>query len=77
MDIEGGTPYVIFAWGDTLTNNDISYHFNNRGAKTLPLIASLNAKIDIDMNKVETTEFKVDVNIMYLLTNIFFLKNII
>ena len=62
LDIESGTPYVIFAWSNTLSNNEISYHGVNRGSKTLPLISSLNLKAQIDMSQVETIDFKVDVS---------------
>ena len=63
MDIESGTPFVIYAWGDKFDgNNDASYHGTNRGSRTVPLITSLNAKVDINMNEVEITDFNVNVN---------------
>ena len=71
MDIESGTPFVIYAWGDKFDgNNDASYHGTNRGSRTVPLITSLNAKVDINMNEVETTDFTVNVkNIIYVHSN--------
>lgn len=65
LDIQSGTPYVIFAWGNSLVNNEISYHGSNRGSKTLPLISSLNLKPNIDMSQVETLDFKVNVIIIF------------
>jgi hypothetical protein len=61
LDIQSGTPYVIFAWSNTLTNNEINYHGGNRGSKTVPLISSLNLKPQIDMIQVEMTDFRVKV----------------
>jgi hypothetical protein len=61
MDITEGTPYVIFAYGANLVNGDITYH-DFRGSKTLPLISSLNSEINLDMSKVVTTDFRVNVS---------------
>lgn len=61
LDIQSGTPYIIFAWSNTLSNNEISYHGANRGSKTVPLISSLNLKPDLNMNEVETIDFTVNV----------------
>ena len=60
MDIETGTNFVIFAWGD-IRNNDILYHGTNKLSKSLPLISTLNRAINFDMNGVETIEFRVNV----------------
>ena len=61
MDITTGTPFVIFAWGDP-TTSDISYHgATKRGSKAIPLISSLNLNVRIDMNQVETLDFRVNV----------------
>ena len=73
LDIEGGTPYVIFAWGDSLVSNDIYYHGRNRGSKTLPLISSLNTKTVLDMSQVEITDFKV--NVINRKKDVFFVLN--
>ena len=62
MDIESGTPHVIFSCGDSFSNNDAAYHGpNNRDTKSLPLISSLNANITINMSQVQTVDFKVNV----------------
>ena len=62
IDIENGTPFVIYAWGDSLSNNDAGYHGkSNRGSKTVPLITTLNTKVSVNMNEVETTEYRVNV----------------
>ena len=61
MDIPNGTPFVIFAYGTEFEENgDIGYH-SFRGTKSVPLINSLNKKIDFDMTEIETADFKVDV----------------
>ena len=62
LDIEAGTPHVIYSWGNNFANNDAAYHGPNRGSKSLPLISSLNTKINIDMSQVQTTDFRVNVN---------------
>ena len=67
LNIETGTPYLIFAWGDISDNNEASYHGStNRGSKTVPLISSANSKPKINMNEVETVEFRVNVNKCFL-----------
>lgn len=70
IDIESGTPFVIFAWGESFSNNDADYHGSNRGSKTVPLITTLNTKVNINMNEVEITDFRV--NVIYFLYFIFF-----
>ena len=68
LNIESGTPYVIFAWGESFANNDISYHgTNNRGSKTVPLIARSNSKSVINMNEIEMVDFKVNVSRFFIL----------
>lgn len=62
LDIEAGTPHVIFAWSDNFANNEAAYHGNNRNSKTLPLLSSLNLKINLNMSQVVTTDFRVNVN---------------
>ena len=83
MDIEPGTPFIIYAWGDKFdSSNDAAYHGSNRGSKTVPLITSLNLKVDVDMNEVEITDFTVNVyynffSLTYLLkANILLMKNL-
>ena len=61
LDIEVGTPSIIFAWGSNLANGDISYHGFNRSTKSLPLISSLNTVVNLNTNQFETTDFRVNV----------------
>ena len=62
LDIDVGTPFVIFAYSNDKPVGDISYHgMTNRGSKAVPLISSLNKKLNIDMSQVELAEFKVNV----------------
>ena len=61
MDIPDGTPFVIYSYGTKFKENgDIGYH-DSRGTKSVQLTSALNAKINIDMNEVETQEYRVDV----------------
>ena len=61
-DIVDGTPFSIFAWGSSLQNGDITYHFGNRGAKSLPILSSLNTgEIKLNMDEIEIAEFTVNV----------------
>lgn len=63
-DIESGTPFVIYAWGNTAVTSDATYHgSSNRGSKTVPLITTLNAKVSVNMNEVEMTDFRVNVSL--------------
>jgi hypothetical protein len=63
LNIEPGTPYLIYAWGEKFTNNDISYHeISNRGSKTVPLIARSNSKSAIDTKEIEMVDFRVNVS---------------
>ena len=63
LNIEPGTPYLIYAWGEKFTNNDISYHgVSNRGSKTVPLIARSNYKSAIDTKEIEMVDFRVNVS---------------
>ena len=66
MDIPDGTPFVIYAYGTKFEENGDIGHHDSRGTKSVPLISSLNNKIDLDMSKVETQEFRVDVSYIYL-----------
>ena len=60
-DIVDGTPFSIFAWGSSLQNDDVTYHFGNRGTKSLPVLSSLNAgEIKLDMDEIEIAEFRVN-----------------
>ena len=62
LDIPNGTPFVIFSWNPQLTGNDISYHGQERrGQRTVPLISSLNLKVDLDQSKLESKEYRVNV----------------
>ena len=62
LDIPEGTPFVIFSWNPKLTGGDIGYHgLDKRGQKTVPLISSLNLKVDLDQDKLESKEFRVNV----------------
>lgn len=62
LDIEQGTPHVIFAWGTKKSESDISYHdTTNRGSQVIPLISSLNLKVDLNINQLETKEYRVNV----------------
>ena len=61
-DISEGTPFVIFSWNPKLEGNDIGYHGRDkRGQRTVPLISSLNLKIELDETKLESKEFRVNV----------------
>lgn len=63
LDIPDGTPFIIFSWGTNFANGDITYHGrNNRGSKIVPLISSLNLRVDLDETKLEIEEFRVNVN---------------
>ena len=75
-DIESGTPYVIYAWGNTPVTSDATYHgATNRGSKTVPLITTLNTKINVNMNEVEITDFRVNVIIYFFDNNIIILHS--
>jgi len=52
--------FVIFAWGNDADVNP-KYHKTRRGAKSLPLTATLNQEIKLDMDGVELLEFDVKV----------------
>lgn len=81
LDIPEGTPFIIFSWNPKLTGGDISYHGKDkRGQKTVPLISSLNLKVDLDQEKLESKEFRVNVRLQktthsffYLTIHLFFL----
>ncbi len=55
------TQYVIFAWSNTFDNNLPTYHGSSRGSKFLPLLGSLNKQITLNMNQVETIDFRINV----------------
>ena len=62
MNVESGTPFVIYAWGETIVEKDAFYHGTlNRGSKTVPLITTLNAKVNVNIDEVEITDFRVKV----------------
>jgi hypothetical protein len=61
LDIEVGTPSIIFAWGSNLVNGDISYHGFNRSTKSIPLISSLNSAVGANLSQFETNDFRVNV----------------
>ena len=50
LDIDAGTPHVIYSWGSNFVNGDAAYHGTNRSTKSLPLISSLNSAINLDMS---------------------------
>jgi len=54
------TQYVIYAWGDNFAGEWPTYHGRNRGSKNLPLLGSLNKKINLDMSQIDTFEFSVN-----------------
>lgn len=54
--------HVIWAYGDSFRNNFPGYHASNRGSKSLPLLATLNQRVELDMTQIEEAEFVVDVN---------------
>ena len=63
MDIVDGTPFTIFAWGSSLQNGDVTYHFGNRGTKSLPILSSLNAgEIKLNMDEIDIAEFRANVS---------------
>ena len=61
LDIDVGTPHIIYAWGSNFVAGDISYHGENRSSRVIPLISSLNEKTQLNMNEIETFEFRVNV----------------
>lgn len=60
IDISEGPYHLIYSYGQ-LTNNDLTYHSNNRGTKVLNLLGTLDKNIQLDMNGVETLEFLEEV----------------
>jgi len=58
------TQFVIYSWGSDFSDVNVpAYHGpNNRGAKFLPILATLNEKITLDMSQVETIDFRVNVS---------------
>jgi len=63
-----GTLFVIFAWGSSFTSNslfkDIKYHSPaNRSSTSLPLTSTINQKITLNMNQIQTVDFRVNVKI--------------
>ena len=58
IDIETGTPHVIFSWGTTFSSNgDIAYHGSNRSSQSVPLINRLNKQVTLNMSEIETFDF--------------------
>jgi hypothetical protein len=63
LDIEMGTPHVIYAWSQVFNKNEITYHgHENRGSRVVPLISSLNSESSIDFNKTDIVEYRVNVS---------------
>jgi len=60
FQIVNGTQFLIFAWGNTFSNNDIKYHNLNRSSTSLPLINTLNTRITLNMSQVQTYDFRVN-----------------
>ena len=64
IDIEKGTPHVIYAWSDQFSNGDIAYHQTNRSTRNLPLVSVLKSIDDQTyFDNLETTDFFVNVSI--------------
>ena len=67
IDFVDGTQPFIWAYGTSLNANgdNIAYHGASprRGIKVLPLINSLNQLVNLDMSKVETADFRVNVTL--------------
>ena len=61
LNIDAGTPHVIFSWGSNFVNGDATYHGTNRSSKSLPLISSLNKVVNLNMSQIEMTDFRVNV----------------
>lgn len=57
---------TIFAWGDGFEDSKRTfptYHGStNRASKFLPILGSLNEKVDLDLDKIEHKDFFVEVN---------------
>ena len=64
IDIEEGTPRVIFAWNNNLPTGDISYHgAKTRGIATVGLISTLNQPVVFTaQDNIKTYDFKVNVS---------------
>jgi hypothetical protein len=63
IDILPGAQLIIFAWGDSFSQNNIAYHgTKNRSSTALPLISSLNRKVVLNMSEIETYDFTVNVS---------------
>lgn len=72
--IETGSPYVIFAFGDSdpLPGQDITYHKSNRGSKVLNLISGAPDK-NLVIPNMEKLEFSVsNVNKLIIFHLLFF-----
>lgn len=54
------TQYVIYAYGDAFLSGTPTYHFGNRGSKSVPLLAALNQKITLNPSEIETYDYMVD-----------------
>jgi len=59
IDIETGTPHVIYSWGNNFSpTGDIAYHGGaNRSSQSVPLINRLNKNVVLNMNEIETFDF--------------------
>ena len=74
LDIPSGTPFVIFAYSSNFANNDVTYHGSSRGTRAVPLISSISDHDEINMEEVETNDFRVNVKIYSFKFNINILK---
>lgn len=64
LDIEEGTPHVIFSWNNQLINEEIMYHgYFNRGTYSVPFLSSLNDEIELNMEETETLDLIVNTTI--------------
>jgi len=65
LDIDPGTPHIIFSYGSNFVNGDAAYHGpNNRNTLSLPLISSLNSAVNLNMSEITLTDFRVNVKII-------------
>lgn len=73
IDIVRGTQYLIYAWGNLNSNGDIQYHSTqNRSSTSLPLISTLNKRIDLNVSSIETYNFTVTANLSNTETTTYF-----
>ena len=65
VNIVQGSQYLIWAWGSSLFNNDISYHgATNRGSVSIPLINTINEPVELNMSEITTAQVSVTVSLL-------------